>query len=89
MHTIETDAYGRARSVWSIAGLRTSLTPRGRDKLVWSLFVLPPVEFDSAGIGRALTEAGRGPWLIRQTAAGDREIRALDGRSWVTGNYAA
>jgi YD repeat-containing protein len=82
VHAIEQDAGGQARTVWRFAGLQSYLVPEGRDKLRWQ----PPggaiVHFERAKIGRALAEAGSPRWLIRASAAGDCEIRALDGRAW-------
>ncbi len=82
VHAIEQDANGRARTVWRFTGLQSYLVPEGREKLRWQ----PPggavVRFERAKIGRALAEAGSPRWLIRESAAGDYEIRSLDGRAW-------
>jgi YD repeat-containing protein len=82
VHAIEQDANGRARIVWRFTGLQSYLVPEGRDKLRWQ----PPggavVRFERAKIGRALAEAGPQRWLIRESAPGEYEIRALDGRAW-------
>jgi YD repeat-containing protein len=82
VHAIEQDASGRARTVWRFTGLQSYLVPEGRDKLRWQLPGSAIVRFERAKIGRALAEAGSPRWLIRESAPGDYEIRALDGRAW-------
>jgi len=81
-HRIETDAQGGARSVWRINGLQSCLVPSGRDQLLWQPLAGPPVKFERAKIGRALSEAGSPRWRIREAGSDDYEIRSLDGRAW-------
>ena len=81
-HGVETDAHGRARSVWQWRGLQSSLVPVGRELLRWRAFSGEAVEFERAKIGRAFAGAGSSRWLIREVGAAGHEIRAADGRTW-------
>lgn len=82
-HSIGVDAQGKARTVWRILGLQSSLVPTGRDQLRWRPPAAESVDFDRAKIGRALSGAGSTRWLIREMAfGGEYEIRSADGRVW-------
>jgi hypothetical protein len=81
-HGLETDPYGRARSVWQVRGLQSSLVPFGRERLRWRSLSGESSEFERAKIGRAFGVAGASRWLIRETVGGGHEIRAGDGRTW-------
>ena len=81
-HTVETDAYGCARSAWQARGLQSSLVPVGRERLRWRAFSGETVEFKRAIIDRAFSGAGQAQWLIREISNAGHEIRAGDGRTW-------
>ncbi|MGH7945118.1 MAG: hypothetical protein ACREF9_08930, partial [Opitutaceae bacterium] len=81
-HRLETDAFGRARSVWRVRGLQTFLALVGREHLLWQPPGGIPVKFERARIGRALSEAGSARWRIRESAPDVFELRSLDGLAW-------
>ena len=81
-HRIETDADGRACSEWRVRGLQSTLAPAGRAQLRWQPLAGAAVNFERAKIGRALADAGSAHWLIREPAAGEYEIRSMDGLAW-------
>lgn len=81
-HGIEVDAQGKARTVWRMLGLQSSLVPTGRGQLRWIPPGMESVDFAREKIGRAFSGASSTRWLIRETALAEHEIRSADGRVW-------
>jgi len=81
-HDLSLDADGNARSEWEFNGIKSFISPYGRQHLQWQPLSGHPVLFQSLSEARRISYDATGKWRLAWLSASRLVVESLAGSKW-------